>query len=61
MFYTLYGHLSIDSLDGLFINKQFNAGEILGRLGTPNINVNYAPHLHFQIIRDLQGNMGDYP
>ena len=61
MFYTLYGHLSVDSLDGLFINKQFNAGEILGRLGTPNINVNYAPHLHFQIIRDLQGNMGDYP
>ena len=61
MFYTLYGHLSVDSLDGLFINKQFKAGEILGRLGTPNINVNYAPHLHFQIIRDLQGNMGDYP
>lgn len=60
-FYTLYGHLSVDSLDGLFINKEFKAGETIGRLGTPDINVNYAPHLHFQIIRNLEGNIGDYP
>tara|TARA_R110000737_G_scaffold82572_2_gene114936 strand:+ start:723 stop:1406 length:684 start_codon:yes stop_codon:yes gene_type:complete len=60
-FYTLYGHLSVDSLDGLFINKEFKAGDSIGRLGTPDINVNYAPHLHFQIIRDLEGNVGDYP
>jgi len=60
-FYTLYGHLSLDSLAGLFLGKIFNAGETLGRLGTPDINVNYAPHLHFQIIEDLEGNEGDYP
>ena len=60
-FYTLYGHLSVDSLDGLFINKEFKAGDSIGRLGTPDINVNYAPHLHFQIIRDLEGNLGDFP
>ncbi len=60
-FYTLYGHLSVDSLDGLFINKEFKAGDTIGRLGTPDINVNYAPHLHFQIICDLEGNVGDYP
>jgi hypothetical protein len=60
-FYTLYGHLTEDSLDGLFINKEFKAGDSIGRLGTPDINVNYAPHLHFQIIRDLEGNVGDYP
>tara|TARA_R110000765_G_scaffold214460_3_gene319493 strand:- start:86 stop:769 length:684 start_codon:yes stop_codon:yes gene_type:complete len=61
IFYTLYGHLSVDSLDGLFINKEFKAGDTIGRLGTPDINVNYAPHLHFQIIKDLEGNHGDYP
>jgi len=60
-FYTLYGHLSLDSLDKLFVGKKFKAGETLGRLGTPDINVNYAPHLHFQIIRSLGGNHGDYP
>ncbi|WP_317131402.1 peptidoglycan DD-metalloendopeptidase family protein [Maribacter sp. ACAM166] len=60
-FYTLYGHLSLDSLDGLFVGKEFKAGEIVGRLGTPDINVNYAPHLHFQMIRNLEGNQGDYP
>ena len=61
IFYTLYGHLSVDSLDGLFVNKEFKAGDTIGRLGTPDINVNYAPHLHFQIIKDLEGNHGDYP
>lgn len=60
-FYSLYGHLSMDSLDGLYIGKAFHAGQTLGRLGTPDINVNYAPHLHFQLIKDLEGYQGDYP
>lgn len=60
-FYTLYGHLSLNSLDGLFVGKVFEMGEQLGKLGTPDINVNYAPHLHFQIIRDMEGHYGDYP
>lgn len=60
-FYSLYGHLSLNSLDGLFIGKVFKAGQTLGRLGTPDINVNYAPHLHFQLIKDLEGYQGDYP
>ena len=60
-FYTLYGHLSIDSLNELERGKEFKAGDKLAVLGTSDINVNYAPHLHFQIIRDLEGNAGDYP
>lgn len=60
-FYSLYGHLSVESLEGLYIGRQFKKGEVLARLGTPDINVNYAPHLHFQIIKDLQGAFGDYP
>jgi murein DD-endopeptidase MepM/ murein hydrolase activator NlpD len=60
-FYTLYGHLSLESLQNLQIGKQFEAGSLLGTLGTAAINVNYAPHLHFQIIQDIQGYQGDYP
>ncbi|MGO4920658.1 peptidoglycan DD-metalloendopeptidase family protein [Maribacter spongiicola] len=60
-FYTLYGHLAVESLSGLYIGRTFEAGDVLATLGTPDINVNYAPHLHFQIIQDLEGNEGDYP
>nr|WP_299069705.1 peptidoglycan DD-metalloendopeptidase family protein [uncultured Allomuricauda sp.] len=60
-FYTLYGHLSLESIEGLLIGDTFKAGQVLATLGTPDINVNYAPHLHFQIISDLEGSNGDYP
>lgn len=60
-FYTLYGHLSISSLDGLSVGRRFVKGEVLATLGTPDINVNYAPHLHFQIIKGLSDFFGDYP
>jgi murein DD-endopeptidase MepM/ murein hydrolase activator NlpD len=60
-FYTLYGHLSIESLQGLYKNKDFKAGEVLATLGDTPINVNYAPHLHFQIIKELGDFKGDYP
>lgn len=60
-FHTLYGHLSLQSLKDLYVGKKFRIGEVLATLGTPEINVNYAPHLHFQVIRDMQGKTGDYP
>ena len=60
-FYTLYGHLSIESFQGLYKNKEFRAGEALATLGDTPVNVNYAPHLHFQIIQDLGSFAGDYP
>ncbi len=60
-FYSLYGHLSTDSLEGLFSGKPIRAGERVGGLGTPGENGGYAPHLHFQVIRDLEGLKGDYP
>jgi len=60
-FYTLYGHLSIESLQGLHKNKEIKAGEVLATLGDTRINVNYAPHLHFQIIKELGDFKGDYP
>ena len=59
--YTLYGHLSLESLENLETGQFFKAGSVLGTLGTPDINVNYAPHLHFQLIRDIGPYLGDYP
>ena len=60
-FYTLYGHLSLESLNGKDEGQIINKGEIIGQLGAPPINGDYAPHLHFQIIENLQGKKGDYP
>ena len=60
-FYTLYGHLSRASLANLKIGQEINQGQTLGEIGTAKVNGDYAPHLHFQIIKDLQNNQGDYP
>jgi peptidoglycan LD-endopeptidase LytH len=60
-FHTLYGHMSLSSLDGLFEGKAINAGEVIGRFGVYAENFHWPPHLHFQIINDMQGIKGDYP
>ena len=33
----------------------------MATLGDATINGDYAPHLHFQIIKDIAENTGDYP
>ncbi len=60
-FHTLYGHLSLESLNNIFVGKHYKQGDTLATLGTAAINVNYAPHLHFQIIHDMNDKKGDYP
>jgi murein DD-endopeptidase MepM/ murein hydrolase activator NlpD len=60
-FYTLYGHLSLESLAEKAEGQKVTKGEIIGQLGSAPINGDYAPHLHFQIINDMQGKKGDYP
>lgn len=60
-FYTLYGHLSLESIQNLNVGQTFRKGDEIGTLGDETTNGNYPPHLHFQIIKDLQGNIGDYP
>ncbi|MGK0421185.1 MAG: murein DD-endopeptidase MepM/ murein hydrolase activator NlpD [Polaribacter sp.] len=61
VFYTLYGHLSLISIENITIGDTFLKGDVLGFLGDASVNGTYAPHLHFQIIKDLEGNIGDYP
>lgn len=60
-FHTLYGHLSKESLIGKQIGDVVSQGEQIGNLGLPPINGDYAPHIHFQIIIDMENKFGDYP
>lgn len=60
-FHTLYGHLSEESLIGKQIGDAVPQGAQIGNLGLPPINGDYAPHLHFQIIIDMENKLGDYP
>lgn len=60
-FYTLYGHLSLDSLDGLYEGKPVAKGTSFCKMGSYEVNGGWPPHLHFQIITDLLGNIGNFP
>ena len=61
VFYTLYGHLSLESIEGKEVGNKVGNGEQIATLGTAEVNGTYPPHLHFQIIKDIQDYEGDYP
>jgi murein DD-endopeptidase MepM/ murein hydrolase activator NlpD len=60
-FFTLYGHLSVDSIENIGIGDTYLQGQELAALGDATVNGDYAPHLHFQIILDIGDHIGDYP
>lgn len=60
-FYTLYGHLSEESILDKKVGEKIKKGAQIATLGSHPINGDYAPHLHFQIIVDIEGKIGDYP
>lgn len=60
-FYTLYGHLSRKNISQWEVGTKIEKGTIIGNLGHMTENGDWPAHLHFQIIRDLQGMHGDYP
>jgi murein DD-endopeptidase MepM/ murein hydrolase activator NlpD len=60
-FYTLYGHLSLESIVSLKVGDFFEKGTTIATLGDSSVNGDYAPHLHFQIIKNIEDNFGDYP
>ena len=60
-FYTLYGHLTQQSLEPLEQQSDFAAGELLGHIGDVSENGGWPPHLHFQIIRDIGDYRGNFP
>lgn len=60
-FFTLYGHLSLESINNLKVGGFYKANDCLATLGDASVNGDYSPHLHFQIIRNIQDYNGDYP
>ncbi len=60
-FYTLYGHLSIASLDGLTVGMPIEKGQQIATIGPRPINGDWPPHLHFQVILDMLNYEGDFP
>jgi hypothetical protein len=60
-FFSLYGHLSRESLIPLKAGYEIAAGEVIGHIGTEIENGNWLPHLHFQVMASLVGNTGDFP
>ena len=60
-FHSLYGHLSLSSIKNLREGDRVEADDTIAEFGIPVENGHWPPHLHFQLIKDLQGNKGDYP
>jgi murein DD-endopeptidase MepM/ murein hydrolase activator NlpD len=59
-FHTLFGHLSLEDLR--FGENQFiSLGEKIGSFGSQEENGHWPPHLHFQVIIDMEWKTGDYP
>jgi 4-aminobutyrate aminotransferase-like enzyme/Ser/Thr protein kinase RdoA (MazF antagonist) len=52
-FFTLYGHLSRESIAKLSIGQPLAKGQAFAKIGTVQENGGWPPHLHFQIIVDL--------
>jgi len=60
-FFSLYGHLSRESLGRLAVGDEIPAGGLVGWVGTPADNGGWAPHVHVQLLLDLLDLDGDVP
>lgn len=60
-FHTLYGHLALQDLTGMTEGKSIRGGDLIAHFGEPQENGHWPPHLHFQLVIELEGKKGDYP
>lgn len=60
-FFTLYGHLSLDTLERVTAGQNVRAGQQIASVGSPPTNGNWPPHLHLQVIDDLMDFAADFP
>ena len=60
-FYTLYGHISLADIENIKEGDYVNRGQLIAHVGNHNENGNWPPHLHFQLINDIEMKKGDYP
>jgi murein DD-endopeptidase MepM/ murein hydrolase activator NlpD len=49
-FFTLYGHLSRESIVGRAAGQELHAGDVVGRIGVQGENGGWLPHLHLQLL-----------
>ncbi|AYL98284.1 peptidoglycan DD-metalloendopeptidase family protein [Mucilaginibacter celer] len=59
--YSLYGHLTRESLHNLSVGMPISRNRQIAALGNIDENGQWPPHLHFQLMFDLEGRRGDYP
>jgi murein DD-endopeptidase MepM/ murein hydrolase activator NlpD len=60
VFYTLFGHLSMDTLDKLSPGQSIAGGDVFARIGDEQENGHWPPHLHVQVILDLLGETSNF-
>jgi len=60
-FFTLFGHLGRASISNIRAGQNVQAGEVIGCIGSPFENGGWPPHLHFQLMTDMFGYVGDFP
>ncbi len=60
-FFTLYGHLTRETLASLTPGQAISRGELFARVGAVHENGGWPPHLHLQIILDLLDRGAQYP
>ena len=59
--FTLYGHLSFDTLERVKTGQTVAAGEQIAAIGSPPGNGNWPPHLHMQVVVDMLGRGRNFP
>jgi peptidoglycan LD-endopeptidase LytH len=60
-FYSLYGHLGRAETAPLRAGQRLAQGQAFATVGPWPENGDWPPHLHFQLMADLQGRVGDFP
>lgn len=59
-FFSLYGHLTRESLENLEIGQALKKGDEFGAIGSADVNGSWPPHLHYQFVADMMGSKGDF-
>jgi 4-aminobutyrate aminotransferase-like enzyme/Ser/Thr protein kinase RdoA (MazF antagonist)/murein DD-endopeptidase MepM/ murein hydrolase activator NlpD len=50
VFYSLWGHLSAQTVKNRKLGERLKAGDIIGQFGKPSENGNWQPHVHIQLV-----------
>jgi 4-aminobutyrate aminotransferase-like enzyme/Ser/Thr protein kinase RdoA (MazF antagonist) len=60
-FFTLYGHLSRESIKKISVGQTIQEGQVFAQIGNAQENGGWAPHLHLQLIADLLEMNENFP